>query len=301
MEMNLVTMSSFQLLLFYSTAIIMVSLLGGVLPSLIHLNHTRMQVMMSFVSGLMLGIALLYLLPLSVEELAGHASVNLASAWMLVGLLVMFVLLRLFHFHQHDYQPPDEAEAEACGHDHVNATAGGAHTLSWVGVAFGLALHTFIDGIALGASVQLGGSESTLLGVAGLGVFAVIILHKPLDALSITSLMAAAGWSKHAQLRMNILFALMCPLGALLFFIGVGQYVEDQALVVGAALAFSAGAFLCISLSDLLPEVQFHSHDRAKLTLALVFGVLLAWGLSQIEPEHAHAGSHQESSSLPQH
>jgi zinc and cadmium transporter len=45
--------------------------------------------------------------------------------------------------------------------------------------------------------------------------------------------------------------------------------------VTAVALAFSAGTFLCIALSDLLPELQFHSHDRLKLSVALLAGVVL--------------------------
>jgi zinc and cadmium transporter len=59
---------------------------------------------------------------------------------------------------------------------------------------------------------------------------------------------------------------------------------------VGAALAFSAGAFICIALSDLLPEVHFHSHDRGKLTLAFLLGIALAYGIGSLEPMNFHGG-----------
>ncbi len=49
------------------------------------------------------------------------------------------------------------------------------------------------------------------------------------------------------------------------------------------ALAFSAGTFLCIALSDLLPELQFHSHDRLKLSISLIAGFCLMAGTSILE------------------
>jgi len=58
--------------------------------------------------------------------------------------------------------------------------------------------------------------------------------------------------------------------------------------VVGSALAFSAGVFLCISLGDLLPEVHFHSHDRFKLTFSFLVGIGLAYGLRFLEPGVLH-------------
>ena len=40
---------------------------------------------------------------------------------------------------------------------------------------------------------------------------------------------------------------------------------------------------MCIALSDLLPELQFHQHDRLKLSVALLLGVALAWGVTRLE------------------
>ena len=51
---------------------------------------------------------------------------------------------------------------------------------------------------------------------------------------------------------------------------------------------FSAGVFVCISLGDLLPELEFHSHDRVKLSAMLLIGVALAYGIGLLEPKHAH-------------
>ena len=74
----------------------------------------------------------------------------------------------------------------------------------------------------------------------------------------------------------NLIFATMIPVGVALFFLGIGFFQEEQAFFFGIALAFSAGVFLCISLSDLLPEVQFHSHDRLAMSGMLLIGVATA-------------------------
>ena len=47
--------------------------------------------------------------------------------------------------------------------------------------------------------------------------------------------------------------------------------------------------FLCIALADLLPEIQFHRHDRVKLTTALLAGILFAYGIGLVHP---HASQH---------
>ncbi|MEQ8788128.1 MAG: ZIP family metal transporter [Pirellulaceae bacterium] len=289
------------LLLLYCVAIVLASLAGGWLPYLIRLTHTRMQTMMSAVSGLMLGVAVLHLLPHSVEYLEG--SMFTAAVWMLIGILAMFFLIRTFHFHQHSVaEEPAEGE---CDHDHVHNHHGGhdhdhshhhhhghnhgdqAGSVSWVGLALGLSLHTLIDGVALGAAMSAEAGHVHGFSVAGLGVFLAIVLHKPLDALSISSVMASDHWPRRTRNFVNAGFAMMCPLGALLFRFSVSGLDQQYGAVVGCALAFSAGVFLCISLGDLLPELQFHSHDRIKLSAALLLGVAIAVGIEFL-PGHSH-------------
>jgi zinc and cadmium transporter len=153
-----------------------------------------------------------------------------------------------------------------------------------------LAFHTLIDGVALAASVAIRPHHEAALGLIGVGTFAAVVLHKPLDALSITSIMLVGGWSPRVRHIVNLVFSLMCPLGALAFYFGVQSLGDGASLAVGCALGFAAGAFLCISLADLLPEVQFHRHDLLSLSTALLLGVLLAWGIGFLEPDHAHEG-----------
>jgi zinc and cadmium transporter len=310
------------LLVGYCLLITLASVAGGYLPARVLLTHLRMQLMMSLVSGLMLGVALLHLLPHAIEY---SPSISLATGCMLTGLLAMFFVLRMFHVHYHDElleEPPcpaeEAAESAATTAAGTAASAGGrhqaegdlsrdltghppqahhhdhhhhqsAHRLSWVGLFVGLAVHSLLDGVALAASVVAegghGGSEWRLL---GFGTFLAVLTHKPLDSLSITALMGAAGWSLRGQTAINLSFALACPLGAFLFWFGVGHFVDSYQVTVGCALAFSAGVFLCLALSDLLPEVAFHSHDRLKLSVALLLGVLIALGI-----ELLHAGVHE--------
>jgi zinc and cadmium transporter len=293
-------MQTMPLLLAYCICVVVASLAGGALPGLVRLTHRRMQIMMSFVGGLMLGVALLHLLP---HSLAEQGSMDRAVGWTLGGLVAMFLLIRVFHVHAHEHgdtadvvdehrhQHDHEGPCDHAHHDHQHDrhSPPATHAFSWLGLAFGLSLHTLIDGLALGAAVaaEAHGQEGFFL--AGLATFLAVALHKPLDALSITSLMAAGGWSKRHIWIANGAFALMCPLGAVGFVLGVGAMFGQQNVIIGCALAFAAGVFLCISLADLLPEVAFHTHDRLRLTLALGLGIALAWGIGFLEPQHAHA------------
>ena len=69
---------------------------------------------------------------------------------------------------------------------------------------------------------------------------------------------------------------------------GFDFVAHANSLLIGSALAFSAGVFLFISLSNLLPEVHFHSHDRFSMSLALLLGIGFSLVLINFEPDHRH-------------
>ncbi len=272
------------LLVIYCSLIVLASLSGGFLPHWLRLTHTRQQLMMSAIAGLMLGVAVLHLLPHAVMESGGN--LDFALGWMLVGLLVMFFMMRVFHVHPHGHEAGEEQVTQGSSSHAATCT----HRLSWVGLAAGLSLHTFIDGVALSAAMTADLRHSPLMLFAGAGTFLAVFAHKPLDAWAITTMMRAGGWNSRARTLVNAAYALMCPLGAaLFFFLTRGYFAETQQAVLGAALAFAAGVFLCIALADILPEVSFHCHDRLALSSALLLGVLLAYGIGLLEGECVHS------------
>jgi len=279
------------LLAIYCGVTVVGSLSGGWIPLFMRLTHRRMQIAISFVSGVMLGIGLLHLLPHSFAELG---SIDATVLWVMAGFLFMFFLERFFHFHHHDVSddslllgasPPLHVHAAHEPHDHTH-DHGPAHakpgpSFSWGGAAIGLTLHGLVDGIAMAAAVQ---AEAGTAGArwAGLGAAMAIALHKPFDSLTIGTLMAAAHRSTRTRHILNALYSLVTPLGVLLFYLAVpGQ--ERSPHGIGQVLGFAAGAFICIATSDLLPELQFHRHDRTSLSLALVAGIALAWSTVFLE------------------
>jgi zinc and cadmium transporter len=279
-------MTAGWLLTIYCALVLLASLAGGWFLLFIHLTHTRLQMAVSFVAGLMLGIALLHFLPDADRQL--H-SLDKTAGWVLGGFMAMFFVQRFFHFHHHDL--PEGDPEDCCGHDHSDDHGHDdhAHTLadksakqlSWVGTALGLTVHSLLDGLALAASVVAGAHGQAK--VAGLGVALVVILHKPFDAMAISTLMTAGGSSKFSRHLLNGLFSLASPIGAALFYLGTNHLSGGGVPALGYALAFCAGSFLCIASSDLLPELQFHSHDRFKLSAALIAGLAVAVIIGQFE------------------
>jgi zinc and cadmium transporter len=310
-------------LVVYCLAVVLASLAGGWLPMLVRLTHKRMEMALSFVSGVMLGVAGLLLLPHAfaarIEAADEPASLGTGHAhdlshdllapvmlWMLVGFLAMFIIERFFCFHHHAAPADSGATSGSAGcahehhhahhahhdHDHEGHAPPAAHALRWSGAAVGMALHSLLDGVAIAASVAAAHQGETGV-LAGLGAFLVVLLHKPFDALTIATLMAAGRQSPGNRHAVNLAFALLTPAGAALFMLGLAGSGQSQALVLSIALAFAAGTFLCIALSDVLPELQFHQHDRVKLSAALMLGLALAWGVAEIE-RRLHVHEHED-------
>lgn len=319
----------------YCLLILLASLAGGLIPFVIRLTHKRMELAVSFVGGVMLGVGLLHLLPhafLARVEAKGTVMLDHAMAhylmdplvlWLLAGFLAMFFIERFFCYHHHDVpaidhpgvtavtaremeaeqeggpkSAPDRGDQSRCHHhqqhqqhcDHGHRHSHSRHRLTWTGAAIGLGLHSLIEGIALAASVEIGRQNGEVSLLVGLATFLVIFLHKPFDALTLGTLMNLGGRSPAARHVVNLGFALLVPAGVGLFYLGVSQ-MDQRHLILSAALAFSAGTFLCIAMSDLLPELQFHQHDRVKLSAALLIGLAIAWGIAAMESnlhDHEH-------------
>ena len=271
---------------------------GGSSLSFLSMGHRRMQVLLSLTGGVLLGVGLLHLLPHAFLQL--NRQIDTTMTWVLVGFFVMFLLERAFHGHSHhtadggdDGCDHDHSPGHSHDHDHANAHAApGGGRWAWCGAFAGLALHSLADGAALAASVRADGDHGVGW-LSGFATFLAVVLHKPFDAAIIGTLMLNAGVSSRGRRIANGLYALVVPLGAVAFLASLRVFGGQQETILGVAMALAAGAFLCIAAADLLPEVQFHSHDRVLLTSSLALGLAIAWGITVMErSSHAHTHAH---------
>jgi len=320
-------MSPAVLLTVYCAVVGLASLAGGALAASLKLSHRTLQFALSFVGGTMLGVGVMHLLPhaviLALESKAGaamthgglHASLDGVVLAVVLGFVAMFLLERFFHFHQHE--SPDHAGHHDCcdhgcdGHEegkskpHAHGHGGKRKTVSelgWVGAAVGLTLHSILEGVALAAAILAADVHGGVGAIAGLSTFLVILLHKPFDGLTVATLVRAAGRPAGFAHAVNAVFALVVPVGAAMLWFGVSQ---NGAEILPYALAFSAGTFICIATSDLLPELQFHRHDRVGLSASLLVGLALAATIARIESsvaqshDHAHDHGHSHEAADP--
>jgi zinc and cadmium transporter len=287
-------MSAHEWLAVYSIAILAFAVFGGWVPLLGRVTHSRLQLYLSLSAGVMLGASFFHVMP-DAMELAGDSF----GWWMALGVVGLFCVERFIAPHSHEVSSKLQQEHEhepGCEHDHEHRAA--PAVAGWMAV-LGLTIHTFMNGVALAGAVEVDSAKGSAgaWGFPGLALFLAIVLHKPADALAITTVLTRKGVGRGKLALVLLGFAAMVPVGAAALLLTEGALEANlKNQITGAALAFSAGAFLFVALSDLLPEVQFHRHDRVPLALALILGVVLMGGIALLEPhEHADepkAGAH---------
>jgi zinc and cadmium transporter len=268
----------------YTGAILLGALAGGALP--LFASVRRSDLLLSFSAGVMLGAAFFHMLPEAVES-AGGAVVP----FVLVGFLVLYLLERFVLVHV-CAEPGPNARLSTTGaplrpgdphghhdhedvHIHADGTGCDVHTLG-LAAWLGMSAHTLVDGFALGAaSVDAG---------LGLLVFLAILAHKVPNAFSLSAILLSEGYSRSRAVLMNAAFALMVPVGAGLYVL-LRQAVHVERFT-SLALAASAGTFLHLALSDILPDLHRRGASKWRLSAAMVGGVVVMGLLTLVRHEH---------------
>ncbi len=306
-------MSQYTWLTLFSVLIGLFALVGGLLPFRGQVTHTKLQFYLTFSAGVMLGAAFFHVMPDALEQ----SGKEYFGWWMALAVVGLFCIERFIapHSHEvnghHEAHGPDEEHHHAAddhhhsghehhrhehesGHEHQHShnpepRAAAPAVAGWMAVV-GLTIHTFMNGVGLAGSVgadlsKPSGSYGILgLAIPGLAMFLAVFLHKPADALAISTVLTRKGVGRKLITWVQLGYVAMIPVGAFAFVLTSGALEESlKHKLTGFALSFSAGTFIFIALSDLLPEVQFHRHDRVPLFLTLVFGVVLMGFIAFLE------------------
>lgn len=263
--------------MWYAVIVAVLSLAGAAIPLRLRPGHAQLQIYLSLAAGALLGAALFHLLPHSSEYI--HEDFGLPAV---LGVALVFFLQRYIAPHSHELSTQQYAEAVHSSsarlepHDHLHAP--GPFLTSAVAI-LALSIHSLFDGVALAAAGTGKGASLTL------AVFLSVLIHKPMDGLSVSVLLIKGGMKPRGLWLIQVLYAALVPLGAALFLF-TSSAMGNASPLIGYTLAFSAGTFLAIALTDLLPELHFHSHDRHKLSAALLTGLLVMWLTSLIGHGH---------------
>lgn len=255
--------------------ILLVAVLAGSLLSLVgglYLLYGKMgvrtlqRIAVPFAAGALLAAAFLDLLPEALEHDSAQHVLSLA----LVGLVLFFVLERsLSWFHHHHEE----------GHDDH-----GRKSISLI--VIGDTLHNFIDGLAIGAAFLVDPA-------IGLVTTAAIAAHEIPQEIGDFGLMIAKGASKKTVLLVNLVSALATVVGAVLIY-GFGDTV---AIPESALIALTAGFFIYIAASDIIPTIHAEPKRRwANIqTAVLIIGIILVGAAAHVAHQLVPHVEHESS------
>jgi ZIP family zinc transporter/zinc and cadmium transporter len=173
----------------------------------------------------MLAIAFLNLIP--------EASVAYPGSWLMVfgGFLIFYVLQNIIMVH-----PCHDEECKT----HLGV-------LSTVGFS----IHALLDGMIVSVGFTGGMVLGALTSVA-------VILHKLPDGITITGILTHSGAPRKKILIFSVLVALLTPVGAIASFFFLRNLPHGA---FGILIALTAGSFLYLAASDLLPESHKVRHN----------------------------------------
>jgi zinc and cadmium transporter len=221
--------------------IIAATLLGG-LVSMAAAAWLSMSVLskltpklVSLSAGLLLGAAVLQLMPEAIESKANLHHLM----WMLLAGLIGFFLLEKVAILRHNHHHEHDGHQHAHGHDHHEARSGGMLILVGDGV------HNFADGVLIGAAfltdVRLGWLTT-----------AAIAAHEIPQEIGDFIVLLNAGYSRKRALAFNALVSLAAVLGGVLSFYLFAQSKDYLPFV----LMLACSSFIYIALADLVPDMQ---------------------------------------------
>lgn len=215
----------------------------------------------SFAAGTLLGTAFLDLLPEAAHE-AEESGINI-FLWTLVGLLTFFLLERFIHwFHHHEKSHEHDKEVKS--------------TLPLI--IIGDTVHNFIDGVVIAATFLV----SIPLGIV---TTLAVAAHEIPQEIGDFGLMLHKGLSRSKIILVNIISAAAAFIGAVITYL-LGNVLESY---IPIFLALTAGFFIYIAASDLIPEIHYEQNKRFAIakSLLLLLGVVII-GISVSFLEHGH-------------
>ncbi|MEY4561929.1 MAG: hypothetical protein RLZZ618_1206 [Pseudomonadota bacterium] len=210
------------------SVLIAASLTVGVLSKIVH--H-----LVSLSTGVLLGTALLHVLP---EAFESKASPHALFLTLLCGLMFFF-LLEKAELYRHGHHHEKDEHHHHHGFDRQQAGRGG-----WT-VLVGDSIHNFCDGIIIAAAFLTDVQ-------AGIVVSTAIIAHEIPQEVGDYIVLLNAGFSRRKALFYNAMSGMAAVAGGVLgyFVVGPWETLFPYLLVVASS------SFIYVAVADLIPQLQ---------------------------------------------
>lgn len=242
-------------LIISSTLLVSLISLIGIFTLLIKdkLLEKLLFVLIGFSAGALIGGAFLHILPEAIQK---NNSITVFY-YLILGIVLFFLLERYFYWR------------------HCHEGVCDIHAFSYLNL-IGDGFHNFIDGMVIAVSF-------TLSVKLGLVTTLAIILHEIPQEIGDFGVLVYGGFSKQKALLFNFISALTAMIGAI-----TGYFISDFALgFSNFILPLTAGGFVYIAASDLIPEIHRESNLKRSTAafIAFLFGIILMALAKQLLPE----------------
>lgn len=229
--------------------------------------HSILLILIAFSAGSILGAAHFDLLPEAIELAREHYEESFAYIYITMGFIFFFFIERfVYWYHGHGHETDISVK-----------TADRAATKSFVYLnLIGDGIHNFVDGMIIAVSFLTGLS-------VGLAATVAVIFHELPQEMGDYGILIFGGFNRRKALLLNFVVALAVIVGGIS---GV-LLIETVEQLSGVLIALSAGGFIYLAASELIPELQEEkSFKKSVVQFALfVLGIALIWSLGIIFPE----------------
>jgi zinc and cadmium transporter len=227
----------------------LISLIGAITLSL---NKTKLRSMLlfmvSFAVGGLFGDVFIHLLPQSFEALGANLKTSL---YILTGIFVFFILEKFIRW-RHCHIPTSK--------EHIHPVA----LLNLVGDG----VHNMLDGMIIAATFAV----SIPIGIA---TTLAVILHEIPQEIGDFGVLIYSGIPLKKALFLNFISALAAVVGAVMALI-LESRIKGFATYL---LPITAGGFVYIGGSDLIPELHKEDHMKASTSLLQFVAIMLGIGI----------------------
>ncbi|HBB36759.1 MAG: hypothetical protein UX02_C0001G0126 [Candidatus Moranbacteria bacterium GW2011_GWC1_45_18] len=240
------------------TSVFVVSLvsLAGIFTLVLKKEKLKIIILflVSFAVGALFGDAIIHLIPESFEAIESKILVSLL---ILSGIIFFFVLEKFIHWR----------------HCHVLGSEKHIHPVVYMNI-IGDLVHNFIDGMLIAGSFLI----SIPLGVS---TSIAVVLHEIPQEIGDFGVLLHGGFSVRKALFFNFVSASTAFAGAILI-LAIGSRFQE---IISFLVPITAGGFLYIAGSDLIPELKHETKIAASIgqLAAIILGIAVMAGLLLID------------------
>ena len=225
--------------------------------------HSILLVLVAFSAGSILGAAYFDVLP----EAMKLVEESVVFIYITIGFISFFFLERfIYWYHGHGH------EADISGKIADRAATKSFAYLNLIGDG----IHNFIDGAVIAASFLIGFS-------VGLATTVAVIFHELPQEMGDYGILVYGGFKRREALLLNFVVALTVILGGIFAVF----FIETVETLSGLLIALSAGGFIYLAASELIPELHKEKNFKKSVVQFVIFilGIVLIWSLGIVFPE----------------